>query len=128
MILQGGIMDNRDKFLTEKIWGKWVDSRCRVCGWPIADRIEHGCIPGNCSQRPLPEKNADSPVDFSTWENFGRLWQWAKEQEWWPGFIFEHSDNLYYRINQPYSFDASIVELVDPTYFADAVYEYLNNS
>lgn len=27
-------------------------ARCEVCDWPLADSIEHGCVPGNCSYRP----------------------------------------------------------------------------
>lgn len=25
---------------------------CEVCGWPLADSQEHGCVPGDCSYRP----------------------------------------------------------------------------
>lgn len=25
--------------------------RCEVCGWPLAETMELGCVPGNCSQR-----------------------------------------------------------------------------
>jgi hypothetical protein len=28
--------------------------RCERCGWPLADNPKEGCIPGNCSMRPLP--------------------------------------------------------------------------
>lgn len=27
--------------------------RCLICGWPLADRVEDGCVPGNCSYRPV---------------------------------------------------------------------------
>lgn len=27
---------------------------CERCKWPLADSVENGCVPGNCSQRPLP--------------------------------------------------------------------------
>ena len=30
--------------------------RCKRCGWPLEDSVEKGCIEGNCSMRPLPEK------------------------------------------------------------------------
>lgn len=26
--------------------------RCIICGWPLADRVEDGCVAGNCSYRP----------------------------------------------------------------------------
>jgi hypothetical protein len=32
------------------------DSRCAVCGWPLTTDIKDGCVRGNCSQRPRPER------------------------------------------------------------------------
>lgn len=32
------------------------ESRCAVCGWTLADSIEKGCVRGNCSMRPPPER------------------------------------------------------------------------
>lgn len=31
-----------------------IDSRCAVCGWPLAESVEEGCVRGNCSMRPRP--------------------------------------------------------------------------
>jgi hypothetical protein len=28
-------------------------TRCACCGWPLASAIDAGCVPGNCSQRPI---------------------------------------------------------------------------
>ena len=28
-----------------------LQARCERCGWPLADSIEKGCVPGNCSCR-----------------------------------------------------------------------------
>ena len=30
------------------------EGRCNRCGWPLRERVEDGCTPGNCSMRPLP--------------------------------------------------------------------------
>lgn len=30
-----------------------VERRCVICDWPLKERMEDGCIPGNCSYRPL---------------------------------------------------------------------------
>jgi len=30
-----------------------------ICGWPLAERSEDGCVRGNCSQRPLPPRFYD---------------------------------------------------------------------
>jgi hypothetical protein len=29
---------------------------CAVCGWTLADNADKGCVRGNCSMRPLPER------------------------------------------------------------------------
>lgn len=34
-------------------------SRCAVCAWPLVDSAENGCVRGNCSQRPKPERLYD---------------------------------------------------------------------
>ena len=31
------------------------DSRCAVCGWPLAESADKGCVRGNCSLRPIPD-------------------------------------------------------------------------
>lgn len=31
-------------------------SRCAVCGWPLQESADEGCIRGNCSMRPRPGK------------------------------------------------------------------------
>ena len=31
-----------------------IESRCAVCGWPLAEFPEKGCTRGNCSYRPRP--------------------------------------------------------------------------
>lgn len=38
---------------------KFPADRCRVCGWTLAASIAEGCVPGNCSRRPAPERRAD---------------------------------------------------------------------
>jgi hypothetical protein len=32
------------------------ESRCAVCGWPLRDTIDEGCVRANCSQRPRPDR------------------------------------------------------------------------
>ena len=31
-------------------------ARCAVCGWPLAHQPDGGCVRGNCSERPRPER------------------------------------------------------------------------
>ena len=35
-------------------------NRCAVCGWSLATSREEGCVRGNCSLRPRPERLYDS--------------------------------------------------------------------
>jgi len=35
-------------------------NRCAVCGWPLAALMDKGCVRGNCSMRPRPERLYDS--------------------------------------------------------------------
>lgn len=56
-----------DALVAEKVMGiTWDNSRCRVCGWPIRDRVEDGCVAENCSRRPGPDRWADAPAPYST--------------------------------------------------------------
>jgi hypothetical protein len=56
-------------------------------------------------------------IDFSTWTNFGKLWEWAQGQEWWSWFVHE------------YIFDSmegfQDLSLIHPDRFADALYQFL---
>lgn len=42
----------------------WDETKCRVCGWPIVADGEPGCWQSNCSMRPPPAKQADTPADI----------------------------------------------------------------
>lgn len=39
--------------------------RCAVCGWPLAESADKGCVRGNCSMRPIPDRIYD-PVRANT--------------------------------------------------------------
>lgn len=36
--------------------------RCPICDWPLANSVDEGCIPGNCSYRPDPHA---SPEEYA---------------------------------------------------------------
>ena len=90
----------RDKFLTEAMGECWHERR----------------FPNQCSCGKKLHSGAiiTGNNDFSTWDCFGKLWNWSHKQEWWALF----------RINY--------VEVIDsyihPDRFADAVYEFLKES
>lgn len=37
--------------------------RCERCRWPLAEEAKNGCVPGNCSKRPLPKPPKDRKGD-----------------------------------------------------------------
>ena len=65
--------------------------------------------------------NKESNNDFSTWNGFGKLWEWATQQKWWQHFLME---NGVLAISGTKS--NSLKKLVDPDTFANAIYSYLN--
>lgn len=44
----------------------WDESRCRICGWPLKEKLQDGCVPESCCLRPAPERRADAPAPYST--------------------------------------------------------------
>jgi hypothetical protein len=54
-------------------------------------------------------------ANFSTWECFGKLFEWATQQDWFSVFVF--------RPDGEYNFP--ILNLVNPDRLADEVYEFL---
>ena len=62
-----------DALIAEKVFGIiWDETRCRICGWPIAESIEKGCTKEDCSMRPRPKRRADEHSNFST--NIAAAW------------------------------------------------------
>ena len=61
--------------------------------------------------------------NFSTWTGFGKLWSWAKEQDWWPSFK-EISIGVDDEFNIPDGWPID-EEYIDPDKFADALYKFL---
>lgn len=84
----------RDKFLTEAIIG-------------LTKEWSHGT-------------DQFRAIDFSTWEGFGKLWEWALKQEWFKEIPFNFDDNRYHDDYMLFP-----VDFIHPDRLADAVYEYL---
>ena len=53
--------------------------------------------------------------DFSTWPGFGKLWEWAQQQEWWCDF----SVRLICF--------SGLGKYIHPDRFANAIYAYLKH-
>jgi hypothetical protein len=109
-------MSERDKFLNEAMGECW-----HVAGHPLyVCKCMKGC--GTILNSP-----ASKPVnlELSTWQGFGKLWEWAIDQEWWCEFEFSRPVNP----DQSDIFGGTLQEilqsLINPDRFATAVYEYL---
>jgi len=102
--------EERDKFLTEAIgecW-HWADEN-------ILDSTRKWIICHTCNDC---GKAWTCRNDFSTWEGFGKLWEWTQQQSW--------KDDLLVKIlceSQNW-----VKELIHPDRFADAVYNYLKGT
>ncbi len=35
-------------------------NRCACCGWPLVEVVAKGCVRGNCSMRPMPDRMYDA--------------------------------------------------------------------
>jgi len=44
-----------DAAITDWLREDGDNRRCPACGWPYAKDAAHGCIPANCSMRPVPK-------------------------------------------------------------------------
>lgn len=100
--------EDRDKFLTEQMGEFWHE---RLTGY-------------DCSCGGKIYWNQCNNIGFSTWEGFGKLWEWAQKQEWFENFrVFNH----YHDDEDNYLESRHDVAewLIDPDRFADTVYKYL---
>lgn len=50
----------------------WDERRCRICGWPLYESVDQGCVQGNCCLRPAPKTRADGTSPYST--DRGLIW------------------------------------------------------
>jgi hypothetical protein len=106
----------RDKFLTEAMgecWHEWEGHHsdykcCMHCGkdggYPEGYRIRL--------------RNSD----FSTWEGFGKLWEWSQKQEWWFRFWYYSSAFDHSGVEVAFPRDACIIK---PDRFASIIYRFL---
>lgn len=137
----------RDKFLTEAMGIKLSSNNYRVeITWPFpngsiafrgskekcheyADRHKEKGYAGDILA--IVPVNQRKAIDFSTWEGFGKLWEWTQEQDWFDLFqceIYYHDyrKHNYHKGDEKLDNDEVLRNvLVNPTNFANAVYEFL---
>jgi hypothetical protein len=99
----------RDKFLTEAMGECYHDFV-----------IDHSAInPYKCKKCDFWH-GIKLQNDFSTWKDFGKLWEWTQKQDWLEKFL---------RSSMPFMYQCSTDNLqifTHPDKFADALYDFLN--
>ena len=111
-IIGGEMNTERDRFLTEAMGGVWLPT------------TNMGMVKG-------PTCKESTTTKFSTWAGFGKLWEWAQEQEWFDLFqccLYYHEYLKHCHKPGDEKLDNDKVlhnELIHPDRFAAAVYEFL---
>lgn len=102
----------RDAFLTEQMGECWHDlyQHCRHCN-PYCRKCNQEIYDGN--------------NDFSTWEGFGKLWEWVQKQEWWNDFVLDNRGEVHPTSINHYQI---LSYFIHPDRFADAIFNYLKDS
>jgi hypothetical protein len=100
----------RDKFLTEAMGECWHEA-----GTKRVNPFTYVCT--KCGSN--IKKNSYN--NFSTWEGFGKLWEWAQKQKWWGTFCSWLTIHKMKEVKH-YSW---IEQFIHPDRFANALYEYL---
>lgn len=95
----------RDKFLTEAIGECWHE-HTMTCGYNLTRTGEYVS----------DIKSTSYPNDFSSWNGFGKLWEWVSRQE-----------SMMCGLASRYNGEQAKIKLIyiSPDTFADAVYNYL---
>lgn len=120
----------RDKYLTEAMGECWHEAgnKRRING----GKAQRDCICGESSHWETITNEAPKyrflNNDFSTWEGFGKLWEWTTKQEWWIEFIKQST----YLDNSPEEIEADIfhmklgiIDFIVPSKFVQAVFLFL---
>jgi hypothetical protein len=106
---------NRDKYLTEAM-GLYHKSEKR-------ENDVYYCVCGKVWGSDCAAKSINCIPSFYAWTGFGKLWEWAQEQEWWKDFgPFGHFEIDFGKREYKVMLDFT---LINPDRFANAVYEFL---
>jgi len=108
---------DRDKFLTELVGECWHDEYSHE-GPTFQERYDkYVCLRCGFEVSYTP---SFYKMNFSTWENFGKLWKFAQKQNWWNDF---RRDYCLVGGWKGWSFDEDII---NPDKLADAIYNFHN--
>lgn len=106
---------DRDKYLTEKMGLCYHELQCEYSR-PVCTK---------CGKNENDNPNfalENYKYNFSTWEGFGKLWEWATEQE---GFMSLFEDHMYGRDKEHKPSVYILKSFFNPDKFADTIYKFL---
>jgi hypothetical protein len=109
---RGDDMEEVNKYLTEAMGECWHEYMPNYSGVKCMV-INYTCKKCVLSHQYFPEEKTN---DFSTWQGFGKLWEWAIEQKWWYEFLILKYNNKL-----------ELYELNNPETFAKVIYEFLKD-
>lgn len=110
----------------ERSWGRGNVPLCLICRnwmeWMVLEGDEIISV-SDASREVYKE------INFSTWEGFGQLWEWSKQQSWFEDFLNICDVGEYISTKEmDGGFTVDIqMEFINPDVFADAVYEFLSD-
>ena len=110
--------EERDKFLTEQVLGECWHEKAKVFHNPAGHMAK--CTCGKLSVPQSTQELGKIPWefiqhDFSTPEGFFKLWNAAKEKDWWPKFMFDADGHA----------KTPIMVLINPDHLANALEAFL---
>ena len=122
----------RDKLLTEKLGFCWHENLpYRHEGTSVAGYFCKDCntlFQGITKEYALKNAEKKNP-NFSEWNSFGKLWDFATKQKWWNDFLIQ-SKLAYKDYEQSERFmryTSKVFSIVNPDKFADKLYDYLKD-
>lgn len=106
----------RDSFLTEAMGLCWHELNSLY--------TRPHCIKCGKNEFDNPNFNLENyKYNFSTWEGFGILWEFAIKQDW---FINFYEDHMYGAVDRKYKPTVHILRFfINPDGFANRIYEFL---
>lgn len=99
-------MTERDKFITEAMGKCWHQYKCID--------FEYICKCGDISNSLF----ALNPT-YSTWDGFGKLFEWSIKQDWWKELLTHWVDD-FAPVDVPCMY-------INPVVFTDSIYDFLKD-
>lgn len=115
----------RDKFLTEVMGKCWHEEVHECC---VNGELKMVCKCGIYAQKgyhDILSSGFKQTYDFSTWDGYGKLWEWVQGQKWFGDFMWRCEP---FRItHECLSGPPMKIWNIHPSAFATSVYNYLKD-